>query len=325
MLVAYIPEGSALKAVPISTGMAIPSDAVWIDLLSPLPGDDLAVERHTGVAVPTREEMREIEPSSRLYTENHARYMTAALLCGADTAAPTVQAVTFILSAERLITVRYGEPRAFATTAAHLTRVAPPLTSGESILIALLEAIVDRAADVLEQIAADVERTSAAIFGSTPDAANANQRYRTILSQIGRKEGLISAARESLASLQRLLSFFGAELDGHPVSPDSRASIKSMSRDVGGLSDYAAFLGGKLQFLLDATIGMVSLEQNNIIKIFAVLTVVLMPPTLIASVYGMNFSNIPELNWSYGYPVTLGAMVISAVVPYLIFKWRRWL
>ncbi|MFG1477295.1 magnesium transporter CorA family protein [Xanthobacter sp. V4C-4] len=325
MLVAYSVEGSALKAIPVASGLPIPRESVWIDMFAPKAGDDIAVERLTGVAVPTREEMREIEPSSRLYTENGARYMTAALLCGSDSAAPTVQAVTFILASPRLVTVRYGEPRAFATTAAHLTRAAPPGASGETILIELLEAIVDRAADVLEQIAADVEVTSTQIFAPAPNAADANQRYRALLSQIGRKEGLISAARESLASLQRLLSFFGAELDGHAVSPDARASIKSMSRDVGGLSDYAAFLSGKLQFLLDATIGMVGLEQNNIIKIFAVLTVVLMPPTLIASVYGMNFQNIPELSWTYGYPTTLAAMVISAIVPYVFFKWRGWL
>lgn len=325
MIVAYVPGGHALKAVPVSPDAPVPESALWIDLLAPTASEEDAVERLAGINVPTREEMQEIEPSSRLYIENDARYMTAALLCGSDSTAPTVHAVTFILAAERLITVRYGEPRAFCIVAAHLTRVCPAAPSSETILVELLEAIVDRAADVLEQIAADVERTSRRIFEPESDPDSGNQRYRHILSQIGRKAALLSSGRESLATLQRLLSFLGADIGGHAVSATSRSAVKSMSRDIAGLSDYAAFLADKLQFLLDATIGMVSIEQNNIIKIFAVLTVVLMPPTLIASIYGMNFAHIPELEWAYGYPTTLGLMAVSAILPYFLFKARGWL
>lgn len=324
MIVAYVPDAHALKAVPVSPDTPVPENAVWIDLLAPSASEEDAVEQLAGINVPTREEMQEIETSSRLYIENDARYMTAGLLCGSETAAPAVHAVTFILAADRLITVRYAEPRAFGIVASHLTRVCAAPT-GETILVELLEAIVDRAADVLEQLAADVERASGRIFEPQSDPDSGNQRYRRILSQIGRKAGLLSSGRESLASLQRLLSFFGANLGGQAVSAASRAGIKSMSRDVAGLSDYAAFLSDKLQFLLDATIGMVSIEQNNIIKIFAVLTMVLMPPTLIASIYGMNFTHIPELDWAYGYPTTLGVMAISAILPYLLFKARGWL
>ncbi|MFG1301141.1 magnesium transporter CorA family protein [Xanthobacter sp. V3C-3] len=324
MIVAYVFSDGALRAIPVAEG-PIPAEAVWVDLISPVDADDARAEAFAGISVPTREEMGAIEQSSRLYLEDGARYMTASLLCGADTEVPVMMAVTFILTRGRLITVRYNEPRAFPAVAGRLGKICPGGITGEAILVALLEAVVDRAADVLEQIGVDVERISRRIFERGQTGENANQRYRAILSHIGRKEGLVSSARESLASLQRLLSFLGTATDGADVGKDARASIKSMSRDVSGLSDYAAFIGDKLQFLLDATIGMVSLEQNNIIKIFAVLSVVLMPPTLIASIYGMNFQNMPELGWTYAYPTALVAMVISGILPYVFFKWRGWL
>lgn len=324
MIVAYSYSDGTLKAAPVAEG-PIPGEAVWIDLISPGDDDDARAETFAGISVPTREEMGSIEQSSRLYLEEGARYMTASLLCGVDTETPVMQAVTFILTQGRLITVRYGEPRAFPAVAGRLGKSCPGGVTGETILIALLEAVVDRAADVLEQIGSDVERLSRRIFERGHKGENANQRYRAILSHINRKEGLVSSARESLASLQRLLSFLGTPTEGADVGKDARASIKSMSRDVAGLSDYAAFIGDKIQFLLDATIGMVSLEQNNIIKIFAVLSVVLMPPTLIASIYGMNFEHMPELQWTYAYPAALVAMVISGILPYVFFKWRGWL
>jgi len=325
MMTAYVPQAAALAAVPIGPGEAVPPASVWVDLLCPSEAEDQAIETLTGISVPTREEMREIEPSSRLYVESHARYMTAALLCGADTDAPSVQAVTFILAGPRLITLRYGEPRAFTTVAAQLTRSFAPNGTGESVFVTLMEAIVDRSADVLEQIGSDIERISLHIFTRSRDTSSANQRYRALISQIGHKAALVSAARESLASLQRLLSFVGAQLNDADISAESRSAIKSMSRDVGGLSDYAAFIGDKLQFLLDATVGLVSIEQNNVMKIFAVLSVVLMPPTLIGSVYGMNFQHMPELDATYGYPLALFAMLLSGILPYVFFKWRRWL
>lgn len=326
MLKVFIPTNGILCPTQISEEAEIPPEAVWIDLLSPDTEEEKKVEAAFGIDVPTKDEMREIEPSSRLYTENGARFMTATVLCGADTETPFLTVISFILVAGRLVTVRYGDPRPFLTVQTRLGRACPDSMSGESILLHLIDAVVGRAADLLEQVGVDVERTSKRIFSRSNDGGeSANQRYRAILSHVGRKEGLVSSARESLASLQRLLSFLGVELDNVVLTKEAKAAIKSMSRDISGLSDYAAFLGDKLQFLLDATIGMVGLEQNNIVKIFAVITVVLMPPTLIGAIYGMNFQDMPELHWSFGYPLALGIMLVSAVLPYLFFKWRGWL
>ena len=325
MIVAYSLSHGTLKSVTVPAGSPVPTTAVWIDVVTPSPLEDDAIEAVLGIEIPTREEMAKIEQSSRLYDENGARYATAALLCRTDSETPGLVNVTFIIAGQTLITVRYDEPKAFPIIASRLSHACPAGITGEAVLIELLEAIVDRAADMLERIGADVERISKRVFEPSSEGENANQRYRTILAHTGRKEGLVSSARESLASLQRLLSFLGTQTETVQLGQEARAALKSMGRDVSGLSDYAAFIGDKLQFILDATIGMVSLEQNNIIKIFAVLSVVLMPPTLIASIYGMNFQHMPELAWHYAYPAALVAMVISGILPYVFFKWRGWL
>lgn len=325
MIIAYCPQNGSLKPVPVPAGGTLPPTAIWIDIETPTPLEDDTIEAVLGIEIPTRAEMSAIEPSSRLYDENGARYVTAALLCGTDTETPEVVDVTFILAGRRLITVRYDTPRAFPIVATRFTHACPAGIVGETVLVAILEAVVDRAADMLERIGAAVDRISRKVFMRAQAGENNSQRYRAILSATGRKEGLVASARESLASLQRLLSFLGTETEAIKVGPELKAGLKSMSRDVTGLSDYAAFIGDKLQFILDATIGMVSLEQNNIIKIFAVLSVIFMPPTLIASIYGMNFQHMPELALTYAYPVALVAMVVSAILPYAFFKWRGWL
>jgi len=325
MLVAYVAHQGALIAKVVAPGEAVPSDCVWLDLVSPTQSEDELVERAVGVEIPTRDDMQEIEPSSRLYVEDGARYMTLSLLCGSDTETPSVSPVTFILINGTLVTVRYSDPKSFGLLADRLKKSCPLRVTGEIVLVDLLESVIDRTADALEQCGASIERLSKEIFERKRITGSANQRYRAILVQVGRKEGLTSYARESLASLSRLMSFLGTETDGVSASPELRKNAKSMARDVNGLSDYATFLANKLQFLLDGTIGMVSLEQNNIIKIFAVLSVIFMPPTLIASIYGMNFEHMPELSLTFGYPVALGVMVVSAITPYIFFKWRGWL
>ncbi|MEP9378894.1 magnesium transporter CorA family protein [Aquabacter sp. CN5-332] len=321
MLVAYVASQGNLCPRPVEHGADAPTDAVWLDLVLPEPDEDKAVERAVGVEVPTREEMRKIEPSSRLYVEDSARYMTLSVLCGGEGDTLFVTPVTFILANGKLVTVRYAEPRPFATLAGRMERSCPLNVTGDTVLIDLLESIIDRTADILEQAGQDIERLSKRIF----ERNGTRRDYRAIMSHVGRKEGLTSYAREALNSLSRMIAFLGTSGEAAPIRSELKADLKSMARDVQGLSDYANFLANKLQFILDGTVGLVSLEQNNIIKIFAVLSVVFMPPTLIASIYGMNFEHIPELHFVEGYPIALVAMVISAIAPYLFFKWRGWL
>jgi len=324
MLFAYVPNGTSLERRDIPPGGEVPDNAVWIDLVNPAPGEDKLIERRLGIAVPTREEMQEIEVSSRLYTEHHARFMTATLMCNSDTAVPKTTAVTFILAKHRLVTVRYDDPKPFTLVGNKLTRTCPKEVSGETVLLELLDAVIDREADLLERIGIDVDQVSHDIF-DPQGTGQQSQSYTATLKLIGSKGDLTSKVRESLVSLGRLLLFLANEAEGMRWLKDVRLQLVSMQRDVQSLSDHATYLSNKITFLLDALLGVVTLEQNNVIKIFSIAAVVLLPPTLVATVYGMNFKNMPELDWQYGYPLALVLMLIAALVPYYVFKWKKWL
>jgi magnesium transporter len=325
MLFVYLPRGNSLERRVVEESGTIPDGAVWFDLVSPTGGEDKVLERALGIAVPTREEMQEIEVSSRLYLENGARYMTATLMCQSETATPKTTAVTFILTGHKLVTVRYDEPRPFTLISNKLARACPATVNGESIMMDLLDAVIDRAADILERASADIDKVSHDIFDPKGRRVNRTLTYQFIFQTIGRKGDLSSKVRESLVSIGRLLLFLANEADAMKWPKEMRSQLKSMQRDVQSLSDHVTYLGNKVTFLLDAMIGVMSVEQNNIIKIFSVAAVVLMPPTLIASIYGMNFKHMPELDWTIGYPMAIVLMLIAAILPYWFFKWKRWL
>jgi magnesium transporter len=325
MLSVYVPRGNALDRVAVAADADVPEAAVWFDLVTPTLQEDKIVERQVGIAVPTREEMQEIEVTSRLYVEQGARYMTATLMCQSDTETPKTTPVTFILSGHRLITVRYDEPRPFMIVGHKLARICPTGVTGEGVLMELLDAVIDRAADILERIGTEVDQVSREIFESEETTAERSKSYRTILKTIGRKGDLTSKVRESLVSIGRLLLYLANEADSMRWAKEPRAQLRGMQRDVQSLSDHAAYLTNKIQFLLDALLGMVTLDQNNVIKIFSVAAVVLLPPSLVATVYGMNFKHMPELDWMLGYPMALILILLAAILPYYFFKWKKWL
>jgi magnesium transporter len=323
MLAVYVPQGSCLERVQVEPGSELPASGIWFDLVKPTQQEDKLVEAHLGIAVPTREEMQEIEVTSRLYVENGARYMTATLMCQSDSDTPKTTPVTFILSGHRLITVRYDDPRPFSIVGNKLGRVCPAGINGESVLMDLLDAVIDRAADILERIGTEVDQVSHEIF--EPESEDATPSYKDILKAIGRKGDLASKVRESLVSIGRLLLYLANEADSMRWAKETRAQLRGMQRDVQSLSDHAAYLSNKIQFLLDAMLGVVTIEQNNVIKIFSVMAVALMPPTLIASIYGMNFKHMPELDWPIGYPVAIVLMILAAALPLYFFRWKKWL
>src|SRR5438270_7536482 len=325
MFSVFLPAESSLKKASVDGLTTLPEAAVWIDLVKPTPAEDHAVERLAGIAVPTREDMQEIEISSRLYIENGARYMTATLMCHSDTDMPRTTAVTFILAGHRLVTVRYDQPKPFALVETKLARSCSASITGEMVLMELLDAVIDRCADILERIGSDVDQVSHDIFEPESERHGHAKQYSKILISIGRKGDLTSKVRESLVSIGRVVAFLSAVVEGVKWSKDMREQLKTMQRDVVSLTDHASYLSNKITFTLDAMLGVVNLEQNNIIKLFSVMAVVLMPPTLIASIYGMNFKAMPELEWAHGYPMALVMMLMAAVLPYFLFKWKKWL
>ncbi len=302
-------------------------DPVWIDLLNPTREEDKLVEQALGVAVPTREEMAEIEASSRLYQEGGAHYMTAVVLFQPDSPTePLVSTpITFILAGDRLVTVRYAEPRGIKMFLARVQKRDAPCMSGPAVLTGLLEAIVDREADRVERIQAEVDKLSQSIFGARGGERTRALRFDVSIRAIGREGEFTSRSRESLLTLGRLLTYLGHVMSERGDDKLLRARIKTAYRDVQSLADHIGYLSTKTTFLLDATLGMINNEQNSIIKIFSVLAVALMPPTLVGTIYGMNFQHMPEIHWAFGYPMALGLMVVSAVIPWLYFKHKGWL
>ena len=302
----------------------IPAECVWVDLLEPTLTEERAVERLLAIDVPSREEMREIETSNRLYEENGTLYMTATVVTKIDTDRPESAAVTFILSHNRLITNRYVDPLPFRRFVAYAERHPAAATTAPGILAGLLESIIERTADVLERVGVGLDDLSANVFAPAPKNGTRARDLRGVMERIGRDGDLTSKARESLVTLARQLTFI-QQSTAVQMPNELRARYRSMSRDVLALSDHASFVANKSSFMLQATLGLINIEQNNIIKIFSVAAAVFLPPTLIASIYGMNFHVMPELDWPYGYPLALLIILVSAVLPYVFFRRRGWL
>ena len=303
----------------------IPADALWIDLVEPTREEDRLVEAHLGISIPTRQEMADIEPSEILYRENDARYMTARVICHAETELPKLVDVTFILTERALVTVRYDEPRSFSMFASRVVKPGGCGHRAEAVLDGLIDTIIDRAAEVLASVGDEVDKLSRSVFETDRRGVRRAAGFRMALRALGRKGDVISKVRESMVSVERLLLFLSASMGRARAGASFQSEWRTAIRDVQSLEEHATFLSSKVQFLLDATLGLVTIEQNDIIKLFSVVAVVFMPPTLIASIYGMNFEHMPELRWLLGYPMALVMMVIAAVAPYLFFRWKRWL
>jgi magnesium transporter len=306
---------------------AVNGATVWIDMLNPTRDEDVVVERALGIAIPTREEMAEIEASSRLYQEGGAHYMTAVVLHQPDmpTEPPTATPITFILAGGRLVTVRYAEPRGIKIFLTRVQKKDAPCMSGVAVLVGLLEAIIDREADRVERIQGEVDKLSQTIFGVKGGERTRSLRFDVNIRTIGREGELTSRSRESLLTLGRLLTYLGQVMSERGDDKQLKARVKTANRDVQSLADHIGYLSTKITFLLDATLGMINNEQNTIIKIFSVLAVVLLPPTLVGTIYGMNFKHMPELDWAWGYPFALALMAVAAVLPWLYFRRKGWL
>jgi len=311
--------GGGLEPVEAGPDWVLPDDVAWIDLISPDREEELVAEEALGVLLPTREEMAEIEVSSRLYQEDGASFMTAFVLVGADGDDPALEPVTFVLAKGRLITIRYVDPRAFVAYAAQAERDADFCRGGVEAFLGLLDALIDRVADILEKTSADVEVISSEIFRTAQKVP-----FKQILRRLGRSQSIAAKARSSLVSLARLLSF-AALSEEIADGKEHRDRLRSLQRDAQSLTDHSAYLTENVTFLLDSAVGLINTDQNEIMKVFSVWAVILMPPTLIGSIYGMNFKHMPELGWLGGYPMALALMIATMLAPIWWFRRKGWL
>lgn len=325
MLRTYGPgcDGSVIDAKLRS----IPDDAAWIDLEEPTHEEEELVERCIKVDVPTQAEMAEIEPSSRLYESNGALYMTINALRGVDEQYPTTTPISFVLAGDRLVTVRYATPKPIRTFENHARRDPDLVRNGQTALVRLLDAIIDRLADEIERVSATMEELSHEIFTNTQQERRIPvQKLTALLTRIGRVQILLTKIRYSAVSTLRMLSFLAGSNRVHAEDQaEMRHHVASLTTDVTSLSEHASYLVDSLTFLLDASLGLISIEQNAAMKLFSWAAVVFLPPTLIAGIFGMNFHNMPELGWKYGYPISLALMLATAIGPYLYFKKRGWI
>ncbi len=322
-------NGNVLEPLPTADEI---QSAVWVDLIFPTPLETSAVEEALGLDLPTKADMLEIEASSRVYRERHAQVMNLLMVVGVDSGTPAAVPVSLILTSSQLVTVRYADPQAFRTLDVSCTRTVPG-ASAQMLLMRLMENIVDRTADILEKMGGEIDSVASLVFGlDRPKTLRLSTGdLQMILRRIGSTQHVLNKVHESLVTQPRAVNFLSV---GHSeaeapsrTKPDKllRETMKSLTRDIQSLSENSNYLTQNVGFLLDAALGRISIEQNAIVKIFSVAAVIFLPPTLVASIYGMNFVHMPELDETYGYPLALMMMVLSAVLPYLWFKKKGWL
>ena len=323
----YVNTGHAPRLALDPTPHLREIGGVWLDLVSPTDAERALAERATGLLVPSEADLAEIESSSRLSVSDGVLTLSTPMTYLGPDGISRVAPLGFVLSPERFMTVRFAEMTAFDLFATRFAGASRQPCSASAFL-GLLEAIVDRLADVLEHVGGELERMSREVFREEGEQAyNANvmdKKLRGTLRGVGRAGERLSNIRDSLLGVNRILAY-SREVADSWIPADLKPRFKTLRQDIASLSDYDIQLANKVQFLLDATLGFINIEQSNGIKILTVVSVVGVPPTLMASIYGMNFKWIPELQWEYGYFYGLGVIVLSGVLPFWWFKRKGWI
>ncbi|WP_044872942.1 magnesium transporter CorA family protein [Pseudomonas sp. LFM046] len=322
----YAQDGGVLHATAGQPGMAIPPGTLWIDLMDPEPEEAAFIGQALGVEIPGREAIVEIEETSRLYQHTGTLYMNATLVSGLRAKRPVSSDVMFVVAPDHLVTVRYANLSFYEYLQDKFLREPETHASSEQIFLSLCGSVVDHIADLLELMQRELDEMSGEVFSDERGAAP--QRNRTDLQQVvkrlGRHNSGLVKLRESLISMARVLDY-SMQWASLWLSESGLDRSRSIERDIRSLVDYVAKMFDEIAFLLSATLGLIDIEQNGIIKVFSIAAVLFLPLTLVGTVYGMNFRAMPELDWAFGYPVALGLMVVSAILPFAWFKWKGWL
>ena len=307
---------------PVTADLAtwtLAPDVIWIDLVDPAPDEDRAVEAALRLSIPTREEMAELEASSRLYREDGATYVTSDIIHNGDADLPSVDPVTFVLTSGPLVTIRYFDPKPFAMLIEKLERQPNLCATGADLFLELMEAVVDRASDILSANAARVEGIADHVFSEGKTVG-----FQKLITKLGRAHIVNARIEQSLAGLARIFVYVASDERIDHV-PDAREHLKSLSRDAASLIAHNQAVAQGINFQLSAALGLINIEQSSIVKVFSLVTVCLMPPTLIGAIYGMNFEHMPELRWIEGYPLAILAMLLSGLSPLIWFRRKGWL
>lgn len=298
----------------------------WIDLNQPTPAEIETAEQICCFSVPSREELSAIETSSRLSEDDGILYLSMPIIARADAFDEAPSPLGFVLSKDYLVSIRYADLHSFDLVASRFAKPDAPRTAVETFA-AIAEAMVEVSADALEAAGTELDALSMSIFPRrerrTRKKPISNAALRDVLLDVGNIGERSSRVRDILLGLQRIVHFVGSHRGWVPIEIQQR--LETVGTDIASLTDYEGHLAGKAQFLLDAVLGLINTKQNDIFTVLTVVSVVGIPPTLVASIYGMNFKYMPELDWTYGYAWGLGLIVISTVIPLAWFKWRGWM
>jgi magnesium transporter len=301
------------------------SNGTWIDLLSPTNEELARVEKALQLKLPSREVLSEIESSSRLSEKGGVLFLSMPVVANARDLDEDPSPLGFVLTEAFLITIRYAALRSFETVASKFSD--PDPRSSIETFSTLVEEMVDVSADLLEEISGQLDAVSKLVFKRTNlkrgNPTRSNKRLHNMLVDVGNAGERLSRVRDSILGLQRILPFV-SDSKRDWIDAGVKSRLDSAKSDIQSLADYEIHLYTKVQFLLDAALGFISTKQNDIFTVLTIASVVGIPPTLVASIYGMNFKNMPELDWVWGYQFGLGLILLSIIVPIVWLKWRGW-
>lgn len=297
---------------------------VWVDLVEPTEAERAAFEAAFGLRVPAHDQLGEIETTSRLRLENNALYMTAPLIFAAE-GEPWIPAPTgFVLSKQVLLTVRYAKSAVFDTVAKELA--AAEKSDAAAAFVRVLEELVDHLADLLEGASGDLDDASHVIFRQ--ENANRLSRetamLRRLMLRTGRTSERMARIHYTLVCLDRMAKFT-ADRTREWFALDLAARLQSVGSDIASLVQYSEGLVSRVQLLQDAATGIIGIDQNEVMKVLTIASVVGIPPVLVAGIYGMNFKHMPEYDWAWGYQYGLALILITALLPLIWFKWKDWI
>ncbi len=310
---------------PWPGGTHLPDGATWIDANAPTPEEADFLERALGIRPPSLDDMSEIAHSSRFYRHGEAIGVNVPLPVREVDGEAAAHPLALILTPRALLTVRYETLRPCSPEYLAEIGVDRDHPDAAGALVGLLDGVVDHISDELEQLAAALDRHSRDIFARREGRRGLRgPQLQAIISAIGRQRLFHSLMEEALLTLSRGLSYIVVQA-GARIDAPARAQLERLQKDVDSLAAHETRLSDKIQFLLDASLGLIGVEQNDIFKVLTVVSVVGIPPTLVASMYGMNFKNIPEYDWAYGYQWGLFLIFFTACVPFVWFRWKKWI
>jgi len=323
MITCYHKKGTQIVEVVVAAGDSLPAKSLWIDLQQPTTEERNWIAQSLSINLSSPEDMQAIEASNRMHISGNATYLTVDLLVGSDTMQPALDVMMMVATPHSMITMRFCAPKSINTFAMRVKQQPELLVTAEDGVLSMLDAITDRIADLLESLGRDADKLSTQIFRRGKDGVKEKQ-LQDILENLGMVGDTTHKIRESISGLARLMTFLGHR-KSLPLTKDQIIKFDALKEDIASLAEHAQFILQETTFLLDATLGQINIEQNNIIKFMSFVMVVFTPPTFFASMWGMNFHNMPEYAFAYGYPMAWCIMILSALIPVLYFARKKWL